>query len=132
MPETATAALGLTAEAGRADASLEDDGRVRTHECRNTRRVPVGEPYAAMRLRVADPRRLRGSMQAVVLDAQIDPDDADRIVRSRFDRRLGVGSLCVPEQVRVVVKLRRPGDRTNMPVPDRKRIVAAAARDGRE
>src|SRR5690242_15173119 len=126
------AAFGPPAETGRAGASLENDGRVRTHECRDTRRIPVGEPYAPVRLGVADSRRLRGSVQAVVLFAQIDPYNSYWVVWSRLDRGLRVGRLCVPEQIRVVLEVRHPGDRANLPLPDWQGVMAAAARDGRE
>ena len=46
-------------------------------------RIPVGEPDAAVRLGMADLRRLRRPVQAVVRPRQIDPDDADRVVRAR-------------------------------------------------
>src|SRR5262245_66627655 len=81
-PHRAPGWFAPAVEAEDAAASLEDNGRVRTHECRDTRRVPVGEPDAPVRLRIADAGWLRGSVQAVVFDAQVDPHDANRIIRS--------------------------------------------------
>ena len=47
--------------------AFEDDLRSRTHQRRQTRHVPVGQADAAVRFGVADARRLRCAVNAVVL-----------------------------------------------------------------
>src|SRR5438093_9194101 len=46
-------------------ASLEVHGRARLYERREPRRVPVGQPHAAVRLGVPDVARLRCAVQAI-------------------------------------------------------------------
>src|SRR5690349_8523129 len=49
-------------------------------------RIPIGETYAAVRLRLSDLRRFGRAMDAVALsDRQSDPVQSDRIVRARLD-----------------------------------------------
>ena len=84
-------------------------GRLGTpsHECGEPHRIPVGEAEAAVRLRLADCRRFRRAMEPQVGAAQIDPDDADRIVGPGRDLGLRVRRIRIPEQRRVVVEDRQ-------------------------
>ena len=84
-----------------------------------------------MRLDMADLRRLRRAVDAVMRLRQIDPDDADRIVRSGLERRLAVAGRGVPEQIGVVVKLRIALNPVHLPRADRQRIVVTSAGNGR-
>src|SRR5947207_11423279 len=60
--------------------SLEMHRRARLDERGEPRRVPVGQPHAAVRLGVPDVAWLRRAVQAVVLEAECNPDDAHRVV----------------------------------------------------
>src|SRR5690349_8941630 len=50
--------------------------------------VPVGQPDAAVRGGVTDLARFRGSVNSVVIFGEIDPCQADRVVRARGKRLL--------------------------------------------
>src|SRR5690606_5572456 len=88
---------------GQARSFAQDRTRARADRFGQRARAPVGHADAAVRLVVAGRRRLRGSVGAVVLLRQVDPDHAVRIVRSRRDLGLAVAPSRIPEQVRVVV-----------------------------
>src|SRR3954469_2758714 len=85
---------------------LEDDRRPGLDERCDAQRIPIRQPHAPVRLRAPDGRWFRRSVQPVVFLRQVDPDDAHWIVRTGLNRRLRVCRLGIPEQFRVVVKLR--------------------------
>ena len=109
---------------------LKDDGRADGHDLREFGRVPVSEPDASMRFRVADQGWLGRTVNAVVFLGNTDPYHADRIVRSRLNFSLLIRFGCVPEKIRIVVKdWLRTNDRY-FPVSDRQGIVLASAGHG--
>jgi len=55
------------------------------HHTSEVERTPVGQADAAVRLGLTDLVGLRCAMDAVGGCREIDPDQADRIVRARFD-----------------------------------------------
>src|SRR5207249_3889396 len=73
--------------------SLQDDFGSRAHEARQPGGVPIGEANAAMRLGLADRRRLRRAVQPEMFLVDIDPDDADRVVRAGGNFRLRLGRV---------------------------------------
>ena len=85
-----------------------------------------------MRFRHADTSGFGRPVETVVFEVQPDPHDADGIVGTCFERRLLIPWFRVPEQIRVVVKNRPPGDACDLPVADGQRIVLAAAGHRRE
>src|SRR4030095_14642042 len=84
-----------------------------------------------MRLRLADFRRLRRPVDAVMFLRQVDPHDAHGIVRARRDLRLRMLRGGIPEQLRVVVEYRVLRDSLDLPRTQRERIVFAAYRGGK-
>src|SRR5262245_41480896 len=78
-----------------------------------------------MGLRLADARGLWRAVDAVVLLREVDPHDANGIVRPGSDARLGMGSVGVPEEVGVVEERRIALDALDLPLADRKRVVHA-------
>src|SRR5262245_2825730 len=98
--------------------SPELDDRAGLDERRHPRGVPVGQAHASVRLRRADAARFGRAVEPVVFLAQVNPHDADRIIGTRFDDRLRVVRLRVPEQLRVVVKRRIPLHAVDRPVAD--------------
>ena len=90
-PASATArASSSRNEASRAASHLQNDLGARADQRREPHRVPVGQADAAVRFGVADARRLRRAVNAVVLLARSIHDHADRVVRTGRDLRLRV------------------------------------------
>src|SRR5215472_17580137 len=89
----------------RASRSLPDeiDHCATMHHAREIERIPVGEPDAAMRFGFADLLRRRRAMDAVARRAQIDPDDADWIFRTRSDRKFVLGLHAFEAETRIVM-----------------------------
>src|SRR5450759_4525286 len=96
---------------------------------RQIERVPVGQPDAAVRGGVAYLARLRRTVNPVVFLGEIDPYQPDRIVRPRRQRLLIRGVLGVPEELRVVMKLRIAGDAIDFPVAHRQ-VIGFVANGG--
>src|SRR3954452_4857170 len=67
---------------------LELDLRAALHVQGEVAGIPVREADADVRLGLADLLGLGRAVDAVGGDRQVDPDEADRIVRSRVDREL--------------------------------------------
>ena len=84
-----------------------------------------------MRRCVADVGRLGRTVKTVVFHIDADPDDANRVVRPRLDRRFGVLRIRIPEERGIVVKLRVPVDGGDAPVSKGQRIVLAPGREER-
>ena len=85
--------------------------------------IPIGEADAPVGMSVPDLRRLRRSVNAVMLFREANPDDAHWIVRARVNFRRRILFLGIPEKVRVI---KEPGvafDACDLPCPHRKRIV---------
>src|SRR3954466_9128841 len=95
---------------------LEDRRQAGLDHGGQLRRVPIGEADTTVRCRVPDPRGLGRSVNSVMLFREIDPNDADGIIRARVDGRLLVGSLGVPEEVGVVVEDRIAADAADFPI----------------
>src|SRR5215471_11910534 len=82
---------------------FQNRGRSGMDDLRELEHVPVGQADAAMGLRPAHLRRLRGAVNAVVRLGQVDPADSHGVVRScREDFLVRVGG--VPEEIGIVVK----------------------------
>ena len=79
-------------------SSSELNRRPRLDEGGQPRGIPVGQAHAAMRLGVADAPRFGRPVDAVVLDVDVDPDDADGIVRAGLERCLSVASASRPRR----------------------------------
>jgi hypothetical protein len=79
--------------AGRQWRRLVDkiDRRALAHAPGEIERVPVGQSDAAVRIGLADPRRVRCAVDAVALLGEVDPYQPDRILRARRDRQLAMG-----------------------------------------
>src|SRR5437763_8354301 len=88
--------------------SLQNDFGSRAHEARQFGGVPIGETNTAVRLSLTNRRWLRRAVQAEMFLVDIDPDDADRVVRTGGNFRLRLGRVRVPEQIRVVIEDRIP------------------------
>src|SRR5687767_12095038 len=71
----------------------------RTHEAPELRCVPVRQPNAAMRFGTADRRRFGRAMKAKMFFVDVDPDDADGIIRSGRNLRFCVRGIGVPEEI---------------------------------
>src|SRR5688500_2593918 len=112
-------------------SSLDRDFSTHGHQTGQLGRIPVRQADAAMRLRAADRGWLRRAVQAEMRFVDVDPDYADRIIRSGRDLRFRVRRIRIPEQIRVVVERRVPRYAGHFPVADRKRIFRAANGDGR-
>ena len=95
------------------------------HHAREIERVPIGEPNAAMRFGLADLFRRRRAMDAVARRAQIDPDDADWILRTRSDRKLVLGLHAFEGETRVVMIGRVVRDALDLELAARRRLFGA-------
>src|SRR5215472_9298356 len=95
---------GPSMTAGPSQSLLADeiDHCPTVHHAREIERVPIGEPDAAMRFGLADLLRRRRAMYAVARRAQIDPDDADWILRPRSDCKFVLGLHAFEAETRVV------------------------------
>src|SRR5262249_1187885 len=94
------------------------------------RGVPVGQPDTAMRLRATDLCGIGRTVNTVVILREVDPNDADGSVGSWRQRCLLVACGGIPEQRRVVMEPRQPGDAVNFPFAQRKRVMLAADGSG--
>src|SRR5260370_15573525 len=110
---------------------LQDSRYAGLHHLRQFGGIPIRQPDASVGLRVSDVRRLRRSMNAVVLLRERYPHDAYGIIGARLDFDFGLLALGVPEQVRVVMKYRVPSQAQNFPFSNRKRIVLTAHAGGK-
>src|SRR5438045_3250498 len=95
-------------------------------------RVPIGQPDAAMRLRLADLVGLGRAVDAVTFGRKGDPDEAHRVVRPRPDRHRVPDLLFLEVVSRVVGVGRVLGHRPHDETPARRRLLGAADRGGVE
>src|SRR6185436_14639889 len=99
-PRTRTrAARSRRARAGPRRGSLEYHWRPRLHERGDACRIPVRQAHAAVRFGMPDVAGLWRAVDPVVLEAQRNPDDADRVVRPGLERGLLVGGYRIPEEI---------------------------------
>src|SRR5262249_8465406 len=96
------------------------------HHAGQIERVPIGKSNAAMRFGLADLLRRRRAMNAIARRAQIDPDDADRILRSRSDRKFVLGLHAFETEPRVVAIGRVVGDALDLELSAWRRLFGAA------
>ena len=85
-----------------------------------------------MRGGVADLAGLRGSVNPVMIFGEVDPCEADRVVRAGGERLLVGGFFGVPEELRIVMEFRFAGDAVDLPLAERQGIVFAADGGGIE
>src|SRR5690349_17738728 len=78
------------------------DDRARGYEQGKLLRIPIGQMHAAVGYLVSDLRWIGRAVNAIVRLAEAEPDDADRIVRSRRNLRFGVMGLGAADPLRVV------------------------------
>src|SRR6266568_8515865 len=95
--------LSLTAKCRcRASANEIDDGPAVHHACK-VKRVPIGEADATVRFSLADFFRRGRAVDAVTRHREIDPDQADRILRPRLDGKFVLSFDALEAKAWVVV-----------------------------
>ncbi len=101
-----------------ANSFLEDGRRAGRDRIGQGQRIPVGQPDAPVRLRLADRGRLGRPVDAVVLLREVDPDQAHGVVGARGQLGLGVRRVGIPEEVGVVLEHGVLADAVDLPLPD--------------
>src|SRR6266571_4878355 len=115
-------------EAGRLALIQERDVGALADAAGEIEHVPVGQADAAVRLGLADLRRIRRAVDAVARLRQVDPHDADRVVGPRPDRKGPVGLDLLEAESGVVAVGRLLDHLAHAVAPARRRLLIAADR----
>jgi hypothetical protein len=128
MPAVRLARIGAGGAARGLVTGKLDDNTLRHRGC-DLQRVPVGQPDAAMGLRLADLGRVGGAVDAIAFAVQPDPDQPDRIVGTGLDGE-SLARLDALEGVIGVVAVGRIfRDRGDLESAGRRRLFGAAGSD---
>lgn len=107
---------------------LESDHHPRARHAGEVDRVPVGQSDAAMRFGLADGLWRGRAVYAVGQGGEVDPDEADGVVRSRSDGELAFGLDLFPREPRIVNIGGVPVDPSHLEDPAWRRFFLAANR----
>ena len=95
---------------------------------RQVDRVPVRQADAAVGLGLSDVLRVGRAVDPIGRGREIDPDQADRIVRTLPDGELPFGLHPFPRELRIVMVLGIPGDADHLEDAARRGLLLAAHR----